>query len=407
MAEAPEPLVAALGRYVRSVPRPQLPTSLRRWHGWRQQALRRHGGELAAALDDEDTRDKVLEWLEGPVTLGGAMERALRLACERPDGWAEQLAQEAGVPPSESAEDGGAEAVGIERERARARRARASARAAREEGRARLAAERAQGARLEAEVREVRAQLESARAVAEGARAEAERAAEDRDRRVRRARREADKARSERDEARAALKRERRRVRALEGRVAALEGAQAEARARKRGGRGQEEERGRRGQEEQEQARRPRRPLKAPLGRLAEDPGTLSEWLGAAGVVLLVDGYNVTLAPGGFGELELPVQRERLVEAVERLVRPRRARATIVFDGSELPPGTTRRRRGGPVDVHYSSPGESGDDHLVAVLEALPPDPVVVVTDDRELRARVAPQGATVASSAQLLALLR
>ncbi|HEX2235087.1 MAG TPA: NYN domain-containing protein, partial [Actinomycetota bacterium] len=89
------------------------------------------------------------------------------------------------------------------------------------------------------------------------------------------------------------------------------------------------------------------------------------------------------------------------------LGRARGARATIVFDGSEVPPGTVRRRRGGPVDVHYSTPDETADDHLVAVLEGFPPDPVVVVSDDRELRARVAPLGATVAGTRQLLALLR
>nr|MBA3350126.1 NYN domain-containing protein [Actinomycetota bacterium] len=147
-------------------------------------------------------------------------------------------------------------------------------------------------------------------------------------------------------------------------------------------------------------------PLLVPKGRFEDDPDTLSEWLSAPGVMLLVDGYNVTKAEGGFGELALELQRDRLVEGVSALQLKTKAGATIVFDGSIVPPGIGRPRKR-RVKVVYSSQDETADDHIVALLEELPPLPVVVATNDKELRGRVRGLGATVATSGQLLALLR
>ncbi|HEX2052073.1 MAG TPA: NYN domain-containing protein, partial [Actinomycetota bacterium] len=153
-------------------------------------------------------------------------------------------------------------------------------------------------------------------------------------------------------------------------------------------------------------APRPRRPLRVPKGRFEDDPATLEAWLDRRSVHLLVDGYNVSKAEGGFGALELTEQRERVVDAVSRLARRFDVPATVVFDGSDVGPAPRRRPRS-PVRVEYSRADETADDHLVALLERLPPDPVVVVTDDRELRARAATGGATVAATRQLLALAR
>jgi predicted RNA-binding protein with PIN domain len=143
-----------------------------------------------------------------------------------------------------------------------------------------------------------------------------------------------------------------------------------------------------------------------PKGRYEDAPETLEAWLEAPGVHLLVDGYNVTKAEGGFGDIELVQQRQRLVHEVTRLIRRKGARATVIFDGSNVPPGTSRRSRG-PVYVEYSRPTEIADDHLIAKLGDLPPDPVVVATNDRELQGRAAALGATVATSNQLLGLIR
>ena len=142
-----------------------------------------------------------------------------------------------------------------------------------------------------------------------------------------------------------------------------------------------------------------------PQGLFEEDPKTLSKWLGAEGVQVLVDGYNVSKSVTGFGHLSLEDQRKRVVHAVNRLARKHGLRPVIVFDGSETIPGTFKRLHG-PAAVEYSA-GETADDHLIARLERLPQDPVILVTNDRELRQRAAALGATVASSDQLLALAR
>jgi predicted RNA-binding protein with PIN domain len=143
-----------------------------------------------------------------------------------------------------------------------------------------------------------------------------------------------------------------------------------------------------------------------PPGRLADDPLTLDAWLDAPGVHLLVDGYNVTKAPQGFPDLGLPSQRERLIEHLEKLTLRKSVPTTVVFDGSEVGPGKSRLART-RVRVEYSRAGEIADDHLMAKLASLPPDPVVLVTSDRELQERAGAEGATIASSAQLLDLAR
>ena len=122
--------------------------------------------------------------------------------------------------------------------------------------------------------------------------------------------------------------------------------------------------------------------------------------------MLVIDGYNVARAPGAFGELGLEQQRDRLVDRVSNLAVTRKLRPVIVFDGSDVDPGVRTAPRG-PVKVQYSAPGEIADDHIVALVEKQPPVPVVVVTNDRELQARVARLGATIATWGQLLSLTR
>jgi predicted RNA-binding protein with PIN domain len=143
-----------------------------------------------------------------------------------------------------------------------------------------------------------------------------------------------------------------------------------------------------------------------PKGRLEDDPLTLDAWLDEPGIHLLVDGYNVTKSPAGFPDLDLASQRERLVEQLEKLALRKSAPTTVVFDGSEVPPGRSRLART-RVRVEYSRPGETADDHLIAKLAALPPHPVVLVTGDRELQERAGAEGATIAVATQLLELAR
>jgi predicted RNA-binding protein with PIN domain len=123
-------------------------------------------------------------------------------------------------------------------------------------------------------------------------------------------------------------------------------------------------------------------------------------------VRLLVDGYNVAKQDGAFKALSGEDQRARTVDEVTRLVRRHGVEATVVFDGADVAPGTSRRRRG-PVKVEYSRPPENGDDHLVALLASWPAAPVVVATSDKELQERCRALGSTIATSEQLLAAVR
>jgi predicted RNA-binding protein with PIN domain len=98
--------------------------------------------------------------------------------------------------------------------------------------------------------------------------------------------------------------------------------------------------------------------------------------------------------------------RNRVVDEVAKIARQYSITAIVVFDGAEVPPGTARRTRG-PVRIQYSKPGVIADDHIVDLVEELPSDPIIVVTNDRELQGRVSRHHATIATSHQLLALIR
>ena len=148
-----------------------------------------------------------------------------------------------------------------------------------------------------------------------------------------------------------------------------------------------------------------RRPLAVPGGRGEDDPETLAAWMGVDGVLVLVDGYNVTKHPVGFADRGLEDQRTLLLDLCRRLARRFGAELTVVFDGGTVGPVPTRLPLG-PVEVVFTDAGRSADDEIVARANAAPPErPVVVVTSDNELRARVGALGATVARSPALLGL--
>jgi predicted RNA-binding protein with PIN domain len=148
-----------------------------------------------------------------------------------------------------------------------------------------------------------------------------------------------------------------------------------------------------------------RSPLGVPGGRGGDDPETLAAWMGTEGVLVLVDGYNVTKHPAGFPDRGLEDQRTLLLDLCRRLARRFGAEVTVVFDGGTVGPIPTRLPLG-PVEVVFTDAGRTADDEIVARANAAPPErPVVVVTSDNELRARVAALGATVTRSPALLGL--
>ena len=148
-----------------------------------------------------------------------------------------------------------------------------------------------------------------------------------------------------------------------------------------------------------------RSPLPVPGGRGADDPETLAAWMSTDGVLVLVDGYNVTKHPQGFADRDLEDQRTLLLDLCRRLARRFGAEVTVVFDGGTVGPIPTRLPLG-PVEVVFTDAGRTADDEIVVRTNAAPPErPVVVVTSDNELRTRVTALGATVTRSPALLGL--
>ncbi|WP_130649958.1 NYN domain-containing protein [Egicoccus halophilus] len=135
----------------------------------------------------------------------------------------------------------------------------------------------------------------------------------------------------------------------------------------------------------------PGRPSTLPSGVV---PGT-AEAVGMllhAGRLVLVDGYNLTRRHRD--HLDLETQRSWLVRLLATAALQRRIRPVAVFDGeraSVARPALASRE----VEVRFTPAGITADDEVVLAVEATD-EPVLVVTDDRELQARVSASGADV-----------
>jgi predicted RNA-binding protein with PIN domain len=153
---------------------------------------------------------------------------------------------------------------------------------------------------------------------------------------------------------------------------------------------------------------RPRRlrrtPLLLPGGVFADTVQAAAHLVRQPGVTLVVDGYNA--AKLGWPDETLPLQRERLLDALDELVARHGTAVHVVFDGADVPVAPVRRRR--CMHVEFSPPGVPADDVIVDLVSAIPADrPVIVATNDNEVRTGARRGGANVISSQQLLAVAR
>jgi hypothetical protein len=114
---------------------------------------------------------------------------------------------------------------------------------------------------------------------------------------------------------------------------------------------------------------------------------------------VLVDGYNVTKQHRG--HLDLETQRTWLVQLLGTAVATRGIRPAVVFDGERSGGGRPAAGRR-EVEVWFTPAGITADDELVLAVEATD-EPVVVVTDDRELTDRLAASGADVLGTTAFL----
>jgi len=141
-----------------------------------------------------------------------------------------------------------------------------------------------------------------------------------------------------------------------------------------------------------------------PPGMRADTSDALDAMLRTRGVLLVVDGYNVSMA--GWGDAEPADQRERLVAALARLHLRLRCDVVVVFDGADVHGVLPTRRPG--VRVVFSTAGEEADP--VVVREAGRPGertPVIVASSDRWVHDHAEAEGATVVPAAALLDVLR
>jgi predicted RNA-binding protein with PIN domain len=150
---------------------------------------------------------------------------------------------------------------------------------------------------------------------------------------------------------------------------------------------------------------RPRRTRPAcPSGVVADSRAGLDGMLRTRGVVLVVDGYNVSKT--AWGDSALEEQRERLVAALAELHLRIRCEVVVVFDGADVR-GVPLPRKAG-VRVVFSDPGQTADDVVVREASAPPTTiPIVVASSDAEVRTRAEAVGAAVVQSSVLLSVLR
>ena len=134
--------------------------------------------------------------------------------------------------------------------------------------------------------------------------------------------------------------------------------------------------------------------VRLPQGLRPDRPDAI-DWLGreAEPVLLIVDGYNVTFMLDGAGFNEGPARR-RLVTLLGRFGVRKPHRILVVFDSSlsKAEPHDEPSRING-IEVCFTT-GEQADDRIVELAATARVMPVVVVTNDRELRERVEAVGA-------------
>lgn len=150
---------------------------------------------------------------------------------------------------------------------------------------------------------------------------------------------------------------------------------------------------------------RPRRQAPPLPGGIHDDSVDAADHLvRLPGCVLLVDGYNATLAT--WADEELPAQRRRLLTALGRLeARVGGLDATVVFDGT----GERRLGRSPSRHVHvvFTDAGTEADDVILAMVDQVDPDrPVVVASDDGRVRAGARRRGARPIGITQLQAVM-
>ena len=130
-----------------------------------------------------------------------------------------------------------------------------------------------------------------------------------------------------------------------------------------------------------------------------------TEMLGDPTVLVLVDGYNVSMQ--GWPRLPIATQRSSLIQGLGSLGARSSAELQVVFDGSDSGqrPAVASPL---PVRVHFTPEGTEADDQLLAFAAGAGRDrSVIVVSSDRRVRTGATERGAGAVSSSTLLEVMR
>lgn len=144
-----------------------------------------------------------------------------------------------------------------------------------------------------------------------------------------------------------------------------------------------------------------RRPARLPGGLHDDTVEAADHLVRCPGALLLVDGYNASLAT--WPDEPLNAQRARLVGGLAVLEARSGVEVVVVFDGV----GASVRGATRQVRVLFTDEGVEADDVILDMVDAEPPDRVVVVaSNDERVRAGSRSRGANVLTIAQLQAVL-
>jgi predicted RNA-binding protein with PIN domain len=150
--------------------------------------------------------------------------------------------------------------------------------------------------------------------------------------------------------------------------------------------------------------REPRVPVRVPPGMRHDSAEAATAMMRTPGLVVVVDGYNVSML--AWPDAPLAEQRERLCDALAEFHLRFRRPVVLVFDGADVEGVRPPRRPG--LSVVFSAEGQEADEVVVNEVAARPAAvPVVVVSSDGWVRAQSQANGAEVLSSALFLEVLR
>lgn len=135
--------------------------------------------------------------------------------------------------------------------------------------------------------------------------------------------------------------------------------------------------------------------VKVPQGLRIDEPSALSEVFKQEKLILLIDGYNVSL--NSFSNLNLEMQRERTIACASNIESRFGTNCAVIFDGEN---SSTRASMRSKVHVVFSPAEKTADDVIVERISVTPADrPILLVTNDQNLKRRAQGLGCTTLST--------